>query len=309
MRSIYSRSAFTLIELLVVIAIIAVLIALLVPAVQKVREAADQTTCSDNMAQMGKAAHMMDNDHGKMPQFGYPYSGKRATSVFWSLLPYLEQEPLYNLLPNGASSSQFNGGVADFVPVFVCPSDYSGINGGFNATIGFDLTSYNLNGLVWFGQYPALKKSFTDGTSNTVLFVEHLAICPVTGNQANQGRNVWPATNLTTGDPIVYWKGITTPGGTPPLNTANSMFAITYPTAMVTDPNNGNMLSYLVPQIRPTVGTGGNCNSFTASAGHSAATIVCMGDGSVRAVTANVTMRSWNAVLTLQAGDAIGGDW
>jgi prepilin-type N-terminal cleavage/methylation domain-containing protein len=106
------RPAFTLIELLVVIAIIAILIGLLVPAVQKVREAAAVTQCRNNMKNMGMAAHDCDSQYKYMPLQGYPFprGSTKLThaSVFWALLPFLEQENAYNSLPT-ASSDYYNG--------------------------------------------------------------------------------------------------------------------------------------------------------------------------------------------------------
>src|SRR5882724_3031272 len=95
------RSGFTLIELLVVIAIIAILIALLVPAVQKVREAAARTHCQNNLKQIGLAMHNYLNAHKKLPANGtYAYDGVTVTQVSaWSalarILPYVEQENLF----------------------------------------------------------------------------------------------------------------------------------------------------------------------------------------------------------------------
>lgn len=99
------RFGFTLIELLVVIAIIAILIGLLLPAVQKVREAAARSTCQNNLKQIGLALHNFESARGGLPPariFGpYPAMGVTARSVRhnWGtiILPYMEQENLYRL--------------------------------------------------------------------------------------------------------------------------------------------------------------------------------------------------------------------
>ncbi len=157
-KAFLKRQGFTLIELLVVIAIIAILIALLVPAVQKVREAAARTQSTNNLKQMGLACHGFHDTYKQLPRNGGNADGKG--SWMQSILPFIEQTPLYN-------SNAIN--VA--VPIYMDPADPNNI-GVYAGTYG--LTSYvGVGGTIGTDGVIATVKvtmtSISDGTSNTLM--------------------------------------------------------------------------------------------------------------------------------------------
>jgi len=202
------RAAFTLIELLVVIAIIAILIALLVPAVQKVREAAARTQCANNLKQIGLAIHNFHDSYKKLPSGGegtdfvnFPTGPSQFDnfSFFTVILPYVEQGPLWNAMTPALYYESTANNIAaakTVVPVYLCPSNPLRPGTGVDSQ-GFGYTDYGptvytdidpttglrnkptrVNGALYWrgptgtGYGSSTMAGILDGTSNTIAVAE-----------------------------------------------------------------------------------------------------------------------------------------
>jgi prepilin-type N-terminal cleavage/methylation domain-containing protein len=169
------RAGFTLIELLVVIAIIAILIGLLMPAIQKVREAAARISTASNLKQCALAAHNAHDTYHKFPPC-YGVYGQKTGTFHLHLLPFVEQQPLYNMTAINPIA---------IVPPFISASDATLINNG----AGAQNFAVNLQ-LFTKDPYPRLASSFSDGTTNTIMLATRYMVCGTVSNNV-QGGSLW----------------------------------------------------------------------------------------------------------------------
>jgi len=188
-----SRRAFTLIEMLVVIAIIVTLMGLTIPAVQKARQAGNRAKAMNNIRSLALAAQQAHDMRRKLPYSStLSLYGGRPGSVLYQLLPYLEEQSIYNVysgnygpaLPNPGpytpSDNTYATASSLKVAIFQSPSDFTvgdGTIGGFGAS-----------SFAWNNQLDGLRMpdNIADGTSKTIMFTEKMAGYPNSGTVNNQ---------------------------------------------------------------------------------------------------------------------------
>jgi prepilin-type processing-associated H-X9-DG protein len=186
---------FSLFELLVILAVIAILIGLLLPAVQKVRDAAARMECANNLKQINLGTiNCSDSYGGAMPAvFGAYPNAKAYGTHFYHILPYIEQDNLYKISDDGKGIlSVWNNNTFSFlIRTYICPSDGSGgSNGLYNDWLA--TSNYAANFLAFGFDGARFPASFTDGTSNTIIFTERHQLCDGTPNAwAYAGDSDW----------------------------------------------------------------------------------------------------------------------
>jgi prepilin-type N-terminal cleavage/methylation domain-containing protein/prepilin-type processing-associated H-X9-DG protein len=316
---------FTLIELLVVIAIIAILIGLLLPAVQKVREAAGRSQCQNNLHQIAIAiANCADTYQGNMPPgIGtYPanlYGGQlwtcpKTVDTAWGgflyhLLPFMEQQNLYNATRCWNASGQPTTGLGiedggglppgqgykyinNVVKSYLCPSDPT-LGDPPGSTGWAAVGSYAYNGIIfqadWDG-YSRFPASIVDGTSNTIFMTETYA--GGTYNKSDQSLWWWDYNSFET----------------PPSSNGDCGGQSYYGPAYTP------LWQPLPDYCRNTTqawqwGGAASVCMCRAVSPHTGGINVGMGDGSVRFVSQGVSSATWFAACTPAAGDLLGSDW
>jgi len=309
---------FTLIELLVVIAIIAILIGLLLPAVQKVRQAAARLQSSNNLKQMSLALHNANDTNGVLPAMVgyYPQTtgagsgtantpGNTRGTLFYFILPFMEQEATQKQMATIHNDSWYCG---FGIKTYISPADPSMPPGGLIDTSSPRYgTSYAPNEWVFgSGNAPpnttitdvrpaaSIPRTFSDGTSNVVVFAEKFSQCG--GSSTSFAAFYWGETGGACNRLASSPNGI---GSTPGIYNSGPP-ATNWPTSGTPSVNN-------LPQAPK--GWNNGCDPCRLQFSSAGGLQVGLGDGSVRSVSTGVTATTWVSAVHPSDGTPLGSDW
>ncbi|QJW97800.1 DUF1559 domain-containing protein [Frigoriglobus tundricola] len=303
------KPGFTLIELLVVIAIIAILIGLLLPAVQKVREAAARMSCSNNLKQIGVALHNYHSTYQTFPAGSTPL----GFTVVAELLPYIEQNNLYTQInfTVSAGDPSNSGPTATTIKNLLCPSDVIGVPpaglagnnyfANYGTAVQFFQNASVANGVFALRDTKGISVlGITDGSSNTAAFAE---LKKGDFNNAVYSPADWlNASSL--GAPTTADQAYSLCQG---ISTSNLSYQwLSAGGEWLNDNNTGTAYTHV--GLPNSINCGFPANlafDVNASSYHTGGVNVLLCDGSVKFVTNAIDLPTWRALGTRAGGEVL----